>query len=416
MATRQPFVTGAAGNVGRRERGCVPASVGSMRIATSALLMFGVAACSSGGGDPTFPPPGAPPPSAAPPAAATPPAAPLPLQSESPLPSALFVLGDSLSDVGNAAATADYLLHVPLDPPTVGLCNPYDVLVQPRRCDDLFYRQSRVADGPLAVEHLAARFALGALKPSLHLLPNLPSGGTNYAVASAKARGPGDEDLARQVEWLLLDHAPLPSDAIYVIMIGGNDAIDALQADAANLAARPPPSAAIVTSAVAAIANEAERLLDFGARRLIVANVPDLATLPAVRVAARASGDEAAVLAAARAISVAFDRELDSRLDAIEASGRFFAAGPAAILRFDLYTALNVERAAVEANGANAVDACFESETYRNSSTAERIFAGDCAPRTVDGTPRFAGFAFFDGIHPTGATHAGLGEALGALF
>jgi outer membrane lipase/esterase len=375
--------------------------------------MFGVAACSSGGGgDPTFPPPAAPPPSAPAPL----PAALLPAQDESPTPSALFVLGDSLSDVGNAAATADYLLNLRLDPPTVGLCNPHDVLVQPRRCDDLFYRQSRVADGPLAVEHLAAHFGLGALTPSLHLLPNPPPGGTNYAVASAKARGPGDEDLARQVDWLLIDQAPLASDAIYVIMVGGNDAIDALQGDVANLAARPLPSAAIVTSAVAAIATQIERLLDFGARRLVVANVPDLATLPAVRVAARASGDEAAVLAAARAISGAFDRELDSRLDAIEASGRFFPGGPAAILRFDLYTALNVERATLEANGANAVDACFESESYRNSSTAERIFARDCAPDTVDGTPRFAGFVFFDGIHPTGATHAALGETLGALF
>ncbi len=30
-----------------------------------------------------------------------------------PAPSALFVLGDSLSDVGNAAAAADYVLNVP---------------------------------------------------------------------------------------------------------------------------------------------------------------------------------------------------------------------------------------------------------------------------------------------------------------
>lgn len=41
----------------------------------------------------------------------------------------LFVLGDSLSDVGNLAAAADFLLSQTVDPPTVGLCNPFDVFV-----------------------------------------------------------------------------------------------------------------------------------------------------------------------------------------------------------------------------------------------------------------------------------------------
>ena len=202
------------------------------------------------------------------------------------------MLGDSLSDVGNAAGAADYLLNLVIDPPTVGLCNAADVLVVPRRCDDLFYRQSRVSDGAVAVERLAAELGLAELEPSLHVVPSRSRTATVYAVASAKARGPGEEDLGRQVDWLLLDHAPLPADAVYVIMIGGNDAIDAMQADVASPAATPRPSAAIVTSAVSEIGANVERLLDFGARRLVVANVPDLATLPAIRVLAKSRGDE----------------------------------------------------------------------------------------------------------------------------
>lgn len=358
-----------------------------------------LAGCSSGGGgEPALPPAGA--------AAGDEQRAP---------PPALFVLGDSLSDVGNAAGAADYLLNLATDPPTVGLCNPADIFVVPRRCDDLFYERSRVSDGAVAVEYLAAYFGLAKLEPSLHIVPNRTRGGTVYAVASAKARGPGNEDLGRQVDWLLLDRAPLPADAVYVIMIGGNDAIDALQADVANAAASPRPSAAIVTSAVTAIGASVERLLDLGARRFVVANVPDLATLPAIRAAARASGDEPAALAAATAISQAFDRELDTLLDDIDARRQWLAPTPPSIQRFDLHAALTAARATIAVGGGNASDACFDSETYRGSG-AERIFHPDCAPPTAGGIPRFAEFVFWDGIHPTGTAHAAIGAALGTLF
>jgi phospholipase/lecithinase/hemolysin len=331
------------------------------------------------------------------------------------VPSALFVLGDSLSDVGNAAGAADYVLNLALDPPTVGLCNPADVLVALRSCDDLFYRQSRVSDGPVAVEHLAAHLELPELRPSLHVLPAQRPSGTVYAVASAKARGAGDEDLARQVDRLLLEHALLPADAVYVVMIGGNDAIDALQADVVGPPAVEPPSAAIVASAVAALGTQLERLLDYGARRLVVANVPDLAVLPAVRAAARSSGDEARALATASAISATFNRELAAKLDEIEATVPALPPTPV-IARFDLHAALAAAQHALTASGGNAQDACFDSELYRDSPVAQRAFHPDCAPVTVEAAPRFGNFVFFDGIHPTGAAHAAIGEALRALF
>ena len=385
-------------------------------VRTGVLSIFLLAACSGGGGDsaPSAAPPSATSPPGAAPSAGAPPGTP----AEPPFTaSALFVLGDSLSDVGNAAGAADYVLNLALDPPTVGLCNATDVLVLDRSCDALFYEQSRVSDGPVAVEHLAAHLGVPPLQHSLHVVPSRAPDATNYAVASAKARGPGSEDLARQVDWLLLDHAPLPTDAVVVVMIGGNDAIDALQAEvAATAVAGPRPSAAIVSDAVAAMGAAVERLLDFGARRIVVANVPDLAMLPAVRAAAQGTADEGATLAAAAEISAAFDRELDARLDGLDSSGRWLAPTPPVIERFDLRTALVDARAALAAAGGNGTDACFDSEAYRASSTAERLFHPDCAPPAAGAAPRFDGFVFWDGIHPTGAAHGALGAALAALF
>jgi phospholipase/lecithinase/hemolysin len=357
------------------------------RFALFALVT--VAACSSGGDD-------------------------APAQS-APAPAALFVLGDSLSDVGNVAAAKDYALGFSVDPPTVGLCNPADVLVTMRGCGDLFYLKSRVSDGPVAVERLAEQLGLPPLRPSLHLLPDRSREGTVYAVGGAKARGQGNDDLVRQVDWLLLDHTPLPSDAVYVVMIGGNDALEALRADVAGRATGAVPSRDIVAATVDAIGTQVERLLDFGARRVVVANLPDLAALPAVRARAIASGDEAGVLAMAGALSASFNRSLATRLDRVDAHASSFTPVPV-IARFDLHAALSGAARVSSSNGGNAVDACFDSDVYRDSSTAQRTFHPDCAPAASDGAPHFGRFVFFDGIHPTGATHAALGDALHSLF
>jgi phospholipase/lecithinase/hemolysin len=323
--------------------------------------------------------------------------------------SALFVLGDSYSDVGNAAATADYLLSRTIEPPTVGLCNPADVVVVPRPCGDLFHHRSRVSDGAVAVEHLAAHLRV-TLAPSFHVIPTRPGVGTDYAVASAKARGQGLEDLAHQVDRLLLDRAPLPADAIYVVLIGGNDAIDALQAAAGGSAASQT-SDAIVASAIAAIGTNVERLLDFGARRLVVANVPDLAGLPAVVANANSSANAATRLDSASAISEVFDRELRVRLARIAGSARWIVPTPPALVLFDLRAAVRTAQQAAAISGRNGLDGCFDSETYRQSQTAERIFHPDCAPQGPL-PPRFADFVFWDGIHPTGAAHQAIGAAL----
>jgi phospholipase/lecithinase/hemolysin len=367
-------------------------------------LVLVLAACSSGGdGAPASTTPSAP-------GTTSPAPQPGPPMQGVPV-SALFVLGDSLSDVGNAASAADYVLGKTIAPPTVGLCNPFDVIVLSRGCEDVIYRKSRVSDGPDAVEYLATGLGLAAVGPSFHVVPSRPSMGGDYAVASAKARGAGVEDLGRQVDVLLLDRAPIPAAALVVVIIGGNDAIDALQAANAAGPTAAASSAAIVTSAVAAIGDNLERLLDLGARRIVVANVPDLAAPPSVRETARSSATPAALLATATAVSDDFDRELAARLDVIAAKRAWDSPQPPVIVRFDLRAALAAVQQAAQQRGENATDACFDSDAYRDSAVAARNFHPDCAPLS-GGAPRFAGFVFWDDVHPTGATHAAIGAAL----
>ncbi|HEY8521094.1 MAG TPA: SGNH/GDSL hydrolase family protein [Gammaproteobacteria bacterium] len=326
-------------------------------------------------------------------------------------PERLFVLGDSLSDVGNAAAAVDFALgREPSPTPAIGLCNPADALLG-RRCDDLFYHQSRVSDGPVAVEHLAAHLGLPELVPSYHALPSRPDAGTSYAVASAKARATGVEDLGRQLEMLLLDHGPLLSGtALFVVAIGGNDAVDALQAAAPPGEAAPGEAERIVAEAVAAIGASLERLIAAGARRFIVVTVPDLAALPAVRARARESGTEAAALAAASAVTRSFNAALGARV--AELAARY----PDAVLAtFDLAAFGAAQRSAAAAAGRNVDEACFDSETYADSGVAERRFHPACEP-PPDGRPLFDRFLFWDDLHPTGAAHAEVGAALIELY
>lgn len=338
---------------------------------------------------------------------------------------ALFVLGDSLSDTGNLAALADYALNEPFHPQfTVGLCHPADIYFSfsSRGCDDVLYRRSRVTNGPVAVEVLAAQTGAAQLVPSFHLIPERPAVGTNYAVAGATARGDGLGDLAAQIDFLQIDHGPrLSGTALFVMMIGGNDALDILRtaARASNGGGSSLTSAEhalaggaeeTLSATADAISDAATRLIDYGARRLVVANLPPLADVPVVRARAEKEGLTPADAAAlADEVVRVFNEALAARVATLEAEH------PEAVIRlFDLYSLFESELAAAARAGHNVTEACFDSERYRESSLGERVFAPGCAPET-DGPPRFDRFFFWDGLHPTATVHAAAGRALAAI-
>ncbi len=108
----------------------------------------------------------------------------------------IFVFGDSLSDTGNLASLPEFgFLNNP----------PFD---------------RGFSNGPRAVEVLANSIGL-EVDPLLHLVG--PPVGTNFAVSGARARGTNPIDLPAQIGTFLLNNrGKAPSDALYIVFIGGN--------------------------------------------------------------------------------------------------------------------------------------------------------------------------------------------------
>ena len=181
---------------------------------------------------------------------------------------ALFVFGDSLSDIGNDFIGTTALGIVPAIPPAGS------------------YFQGRFSNGPVGVEYLwylmsqRAPGAPGALKPSL-ASPVIPqSGGLSYAFGGAGTglatnlgafSVPG---LAGQVGMFAVAARlrPAPRKSLYVVMSGSNDYL-------------PSPAEGIqmdVSIPVGNIVKAVKGLYLTGASHIMVVDLPDLGAIPLV--------------------------------------------------------------------------------------------------------------------------------------
>jgi phospholipase/lecithinase/hemolysin len=267
--------------------------------------------------------------------------------------SQLYIFGDSLTDTGNLAS-----IRFNFPPP---------------------FFMNRVSNGPVAVETLAALLGLEA-HASLHLIG--PAQGTNYAVAGATARGSEAIDLTAQVGAFLQNHGQAaPPDALYVLMIGGNDVREAR--DAEDMAAQ-----AILTQATAAIGTHLETLATAGAMRFLVVNVADLGAIPETRRLAEATGMPSLVEIATLRTET-FNQVLADEVN------RLRTALGLKIALVDLFTSGRaVIRNANAYDLENLTDACF---LIINNGLS---FHPDC-----ENGANFDAFAYFDDIHPTAKEH-----------
>lgn len=285
----------------------------------------------------------------------------LPLQAQAQY-SNVFIFGDSLSDSGNNGLALGFPGGIP----------------QPITSDGyipaLPYAPSGTyTNGPVWATSFAAGLGLSAA-PSL-------AGGTNFAFGGARVQVDGGAggfpfSLSTQVsQFLGATGNTAPSDALYVIAGGGNDARAALSGLGAN------PSLADIVGAVsqasAQFAIDVGGLVDTlqaaGAQNIVVWNTPDLGLAPAVL----AQGPQAAALGTLLAFNM--NQALDYRL-----------ASETGVITFDVFSFTNL----VAANPA----------AYGLSNVSNACVTGVCTDASQ--------YLFWDGIHPSAAGHALVAEAM----
>jgi outer membrane lipase/esterase len=282
--------------------------------------------------------------------------------------SRLVVFGDSLPDPGNAFV----LQHTSAVP-------PFELI------PDASYARGghHFSNGATWVEQLGTTLGLN---PSPGPAFQKPIVFSNYAVGGSRARtvlpcpGPISTcqiNLTVQVKRFLADFGPVaPDDALYVVHIGGDDLGDALVAFPTT---NPPglASSVILGEALAAIGANIVALAEAGASTFLVPNVPDLALVPAVRLAG--SGAQLA----GTGLADGFNTQLDALLDGLE---RTLGVK---IFRLDIFTLLHAVVANPAAFGLTEVETpCITPGTLVHPfcSQPDR-------------------FLFWDGIHPTRAGH-----------
>jgi phospholipase/lecithinase/hemolysin len=271
--------------------------------------------------------------------------------------SAEYVFGDSLSDNGNLAGLIGAFPH----PPSF---------------DNSF------TNGPVAVQLLAQSLGLSA-NASLWLTSPSPQG-TNYAVGGATAAAgtdivPGvNINLPSQVAAFsasVSDHAD--PNALYVVMIGGNDVIDAVLGGSG-------PGA--VTAGANQELTEISTLADEGAKHFLIVDVPNVGQIPLFT-------QEAPPPAAAEA--TAFSQLYDTDL-AEGLAGLDLGAG-ATLTDFDLFGFnANILANAAAHGFTNTTDPCYSFTTVPTSTASNT----GCSPANVDT------FLYFNDVHPTAPVQA----------
>lgn len=283
----------------------------------------------------------------------------------------IVVFGDSLSDPGNAFA----LTRRNLTPPDYGM-QPEDLLVP---AFPYARGGNHFSNGPTWIEDLG--LALGRASNVGPALRGASRTASNYAVGGARARSVPDEFLAErefhfalQVEVFLRDvggHAP--SDALYVIMIGGNDVRDGFAT----------ASSVPIVRALASIAKQIPILYAAGARKFLILNTPNIARTPTVRTIAVLRPDLPILLLAEQA-SLGFNAGLSATL-----TGLSSALPGIEFMRFDTF-------AAVE-------DIASRPAFYGLQEVTTACIQPNVPPFQCQRPDRHL---FWDGIHPTRAGHA----------
>lgn len=277
--------------------------------------------------------------------------------------SGMVVFGDSLSDNGNLAVLPNYAFLNQA---------PY---------------QHGFNNGQPAVAQLAQLLNL-PLNPSLYLTGQVV--GNNFAVAGARAAGNSAIDLSNQVNAFLGNQAgQATADKLYIIFIGGNDIRD--MRNQTNDA----QATALLNSASTNIKMALTKLIDAGAKNILVVNAPDIGMIPETQLLAAAYNNPALITKATEN-TTAFNKKLAQTVSVVEKKKAVD------IIVFNLkgfFSSLAKNNKAYLFD--NTKQACYSSDTFN--------YYPPCDATTMDS------FLFFDEIHPSQRVHQRLGRALFAI-
>ena len=291
--------------------------------------------------------------------------------------SAIVVFGTSLSDSGNAFALRG------------GTNTPPDYLVDPLLVPSAPYARGghHFSNGATWVEQFARSLRLaGSVRPAYG--SDSPKA-TNYAVGAARAYDDGrNVNLSDQVQAFLVDHGGgLPSDALYVIEMGGNDIRDAI---VAYQTGGPVAAQAVLQQAIASIARNIQVLYQGGARHFLVWLPPDVGLTPAIRMLDQASPGVARL---ATGLTQMFNANLNGVLTQVSAFPGI------SIARLDASTLLN--------------DMVADPQGYGLTDARQACIMPSEAPFLCQAPDEYL---FWDGIHPTRAAHTIVAQAAASVL
>ncbi|MCK6386938.1 MAG: SGNH/GDSL hydrolase family protein [Zoogloea sp.] len=288
--------------------------------------------------------------------------------------SQIYVLGDSLSDVGNIEAA-----YAPIVAANGGVPLPILGLTAPGTPSA--YAPNRASNGPIWIDAFAGAFGFSSVA-SL-------AGGTNYAFGGARTDNqlynpviPDFLGLLQQRDALLAARPALDPDALYVVWGGANNLQDILTGRP-----RADGTPQSVGQTVADLADIIDSLAAAGASHFLVPNAPNIGLVPRLR--------ERGPLAVAYGtqLTAALNGGLAALIDSRRQAGLD-------ILGFDAAGFLDE----VVANPAS----------YGLANVTERCYTGDDLNFNGSGgvCTDPASYLFWDGIHPTTTGHALLAQAM----
>jgi phospholipase/lecithinase/hemolysin len=293
----------------------------------------------------------------------------------------VYVFGDSLSDIGNLRAVTQ-------DPNI----------------------PERFTNGPVAVELVAAQLGQ-ALSPSLHLLPPEVTGGVygnNFAIASAIAidedgdLSTPDINLPTQIgAYLQLRGGQAESDALHIIMIGGNDLFAAQDIIINGSWGSYFKAYDRVIEASDSVKQQIQTLVATGAQNILVVNAANIGATPQTDLKKKAIFDNADSF---RDYVIGWQIEgLSGDLTEV-----YNLSLELAVSEIEQQSGLDIKEYDLNATFNNILNNA-ESLGYTNKDDAcvYALSGGGFNPEC-----NFETFVFFDEIHPTAVTHERAAEDL----